>query len=362
MPRRIALVLSNLRAEGGPALAADLAAEWCADAEPFALLLNDDDMTMRDRFDALGVPIVNAAVGLVTPRRYPAIALKMRTMLNAQNADALVSIPNGVHSALFLGAAAAGVHRRVVHVGNYPWHWQADFWKYRFLMRAAAPVTPDLVCVTEYVAEGVRSHFGHVAKRVHVVPNGIDLAAFGYKGDPVPAPAPRLMMVARIDEGKDHASLIEAIAILRGRGVEATLDIAGEGSLREALQAQVERECLTQAIRFLGRRRDIPELLRQVDVFAFSVRPEEGLGIALVEAMAVGTPIVATDVGACHEVLDGGRCGHLVPENAPGALADAIELAATQPDVAMIRAARRRAEERYSRKAMADGYGKILEL
>lgn len=364
MPPRTALILSSLRAEGGPALAADLAAAWKGQgrADPVVLLLNGHDMTMRDRFDALDVPIVDAAMGPVSPRHYPRIAQRMRALLKAERIEAITCVPTGVHGALFAGAALAGIRRRVVHVGNYPWHWQADFWKYRMLMRLSAPVTPDLVCVTEHVKQGVEAHFGHVAKRLHVVPNGVDLSAFGFRGDPVPSEAPKVLIVARIDSGKDHASLIEAIGLLRARGVMASLDIVGEGSLREVLEAQVAQAGLGDAVRFLGRRRDIPDLLRAADVFAFSVRPEEGLGIALVEAMAVGVPIVATDVGACREVLDGGACGALVPENAPQALADAIARAATAADPVQVRAARRRAETVYSQAAMADGYARILGL
>ncbi|MBL6427636.1 MAG: glycosyltransferase [Maritimibacter sp.] len=363
-PVKTALILSNLRAEGGPALAADLAAVWNAQgrAAPVALLLNDDDMTMRDRFDALSVPIVNAAVGPVTPKRYPAIAWRMRHVFRTESIGAIVSIPNGVHGALFAGAALEGIRQRVVHLGNYPWHWQPDFWKYRLLMRASAPLTPDLVCVTEHVAQGAREHFGSVAKNVHVVCNGIDLSAFAFRGDPRPTKAPKVVIVARIDSGKDHANLIDAIGLLRALGIAATLDIVGEGSLRESLEAQVAKAGLAEAVRFLGRRRDIPDLLRAADVFAFSVRPEEGLGIALIEAMAVGVPIVATDVGACREVLDGGGCGALVPENDPQALADAIARAATAPDAAQVRAARERAEKVYSQAAMADGYARILGI
>jgi len=364
MPPRIALILSNLRAEGGPALAADLAQVWLSQerANPIALILNSDDMTMRDRFDAMGIPIIDAAVGAISPKRYPIIAGRLRQVLKANQVEAIVSIPNGVHGAIFAGAALAGISRRVVHLGNYPWHWQSDFWKYRFLMHASAPLTPDLVCVTDHVAEGARTHFGHVARRLHVVPNGVDLSAFDFRGDPQPTNSPRVLIVARIDSGKDHASLISAVGLLKDQGVNASLDIVGEGSLREELERQVAQAGLEDRVHFLGRRRDIPNLLREADVFAFSVRPEEGLGIALVEAMAVGTPIVATDVGACREVLAGGKCGLLVPEDSPKALAEAIYSAASAPDVAKIRAARERAETVYSQTAMANGYAEILGI
>ena len=64
---------------------------------------------------------------------------------------------------------------------------------------------------------------------------------------------------------------------------------------------------------FLDSRNNIPELLANADIFAFSTTAEEGFGIVLIEAMAAGLPIIATDVPACREVLDNGKAGILVP-------------------------------------------------
>ena len=64
-------------------------------------------------------------------------------------------------------------------------------------------------------------------------------------------------------------------------------------------------------------RRDVPELVGQLDLFVFATTSDEGLGIALIEAMAVGVPVVASDVGACREVLDDGALGLLVPPGGP---------------------------------------------
>ncbi len=358
-----AIVLTTLRAEGGPALAADLAAEWTADGHrPVVLVLSGRDMTMAPLFEVLGVPVeVLGLEGGIGPRCWPAIARAVAAGLRRRGADALVSIPNGVHGAIFAGAALAGVRRRVVHIGNYPWHWQAGFGKYRAVMRISAPLTPDLVCVTDHVRAGVEAHFGRVARRLHVVPNGVNLTRFPMRR-PRPAPQGRLvvLMVARLDVGKDHRTLVAAIGTLAARGVDATLDLAGDGGLRAELEAFAAAEGLTERVRFLGARRDVPELLADADVFAFCVRPEEGLGIALVEAMAAGVPVVATDVGACREVLADGACGALVPPDDPAALAAA--LLAAPGDEARRLAARRRAETVYSRRAMAESYGRILDL
>jgi glycosyltransferase involved in cell wall biosynthesis len=111
-------------------------------------------------------------------------------------------------------------------------------------------------------------------------------------------------------------------------------------------------------------RRDVPELVGQLDLFVFATTPDEGLGIALIEAMAAGVPVVASDVGACREVLDDGALGLLVPPYDPVALANAIELVRDEPEVAAARAerARRKAFEVFDAEPMAAAYAEVLGL
>ena len=111
-------------------------------------------------------------------------------------------------------------------------------------------------------------------------------------------------------------------------------------------------------------RRDVPELVGQLDLFVFATTPDEGLGIALIEAMAAGVPVVASDVGACREVLDDGALGLLVPPRDPAALADAIERVHDAPEAAAERAARarRKAFERFDAGRMAAAYAGLLGL
>jgi glycosyltransferase involved in cell wall biosynthesis len=360
----VAIVLSNLRAEGGPALAADLCAVWMeAGLRPTIILLNDDIMDMVERFRALEVPITILGIEDISPRSYPRLAWRLSRALRGTGVKALVSIPSGVHGVIFAAARLAGVEARVVHVGNYPWHWKTGFWKYRLLMRLSAPLTPHLVCVTEHVRAGVIEHFGRVAGAVHVIANGIDLDRFsvrrgtgmGAQRDPV------VLMVGRLDEGKDHETLITAAQRLRERGTPVRLRIAGDGNRRGALERMVTEMELRNSVEFLGARTDIPELLDDSDVFAFSVRAEEGLGVALVEAMAAGVPVVASNVGACREVLQDGACGLLVAPANPDAFADAVERLLQDPELAvrLVVRARVRVEAVYDRRVMARRYAAL---
>jgi glycosyltransferase involved in cell wall biosynthesis len=85
------------------------------------------------------------------------------------------------------------------------------------------------------------------------------------------------------------------------------------------------------AVEFLGTRRDVPELLGRSDLFVFSTTAQEGLGSVLLEALAAGLPVVATDVPACRETLRDGEFGRLVPANDSAALAGAIVAQLAEP-------------------------------
>ena len=169
-------------------------------------------------------------------------------------------------------------------------------------------------------------------------------------------------MVARLELHKDQPTLIRAMALLCDQELDAELWLIGEGSHRPQLETLISELQLADRVHLLSSRRDIPELLAQLDLFVFSARPDEGFGIALAEAMAAGVPIVATDVGACREVLDGGRCGLLVQPGSAEALAAGIRAVLADPAGAQQRAAaaKERALADFSVVAMAEAYGQEL--
>ncbi len=115
---------------------------------------------------------------------------------------------------------------------------------------------------------------------------------------------------------------------------EFRLRLVGDGRLRIDLEALARKLEIDKKVEFLGSRNDVPELLGSADIFIFSAR-QEGLGSVLLEAMAAGLPIIATDVPACRELLEEGGYGTLVRRNDPDALARAITgVLDVKPDVA----------------------------
>ncbi len=158
-----------------------------------------------------------------------------------------------------------------------------------------------------------------------------------------------LLAIGRLSPEKDHLTLLEAVADLRGR-MPVRLVIAGEGPMRPALEDAIARLDLTNDVTLAGAIDDPFGWLLKAEVLVSSSK-SEGLGNVLIEAMACGTPVVSTDCPyGPREVLDGGRLGELVPVGDAKALSAAIELTLSRT---ADRASLRRAAERYTARQAA---------
>jgi glycosyltransferase involved in cell wall biosynthesis len=210
--------------------------------------------------------------------------------------------------------------------------------------RAATAVTDLLIANAEAVAADARDEEGVPADKVIVIYNALPDAAFEAAA-PERAPAieergrPVVLCVANLLAYKGHRFLVEAAALLRERGLDITLDLAGDGPERAGLAAlAAEREV---DVRFLGARTDVPQLLARADAVVLPSLTE-GLPNAVMEAMAAGRPVVATDVGGTGELLRHDR-GILVPPGSASALADGLQRLLTDPEHAAQLAAAARA-------------------
>jgi glycosyltransferase involved in cell wall biosynthesis len=190
--------------------------------------------------------------------------------------------------------------------------------------------------------------------RIEVVPNGIRVPDV----DPAPRPADgrlRIACVANLIGYKGHAVLVEALGQLSDRD-DWQADLIGEGPEREAIEARLRELGLSDRVTLHGKlpAERVHPIVKGSDL---SVLPSftEGLPNAVMEAMAHGVPVVATDVGGVRDLLETGA-GIVVPPRDPGALADALR---TMLDDGAKRAAagaegKRQVDERYSVEAMRD--------
>jgi glycosyltransferase involved in cell wall biosynthesis len=193
--------------------------------------------------------------------------------------------------------------------------------------RVATRATDLLIANAHAVAADTRDRERVPAGKITVVYNGLPEGAFT-KSAPasIETEHPVVLCIANLKAYKGHQDLLEAVGRLRRRDRPCTLILAGDGDQRAPLEQQATR--LGIDVRFLGARADVGALLARADVFALPSL-HEGMSNAVMEAMAAGRPIVATDVGGTPELLRGR--GVLVPPGDPGALAAAIERLLTNP-------------------------------
>jgi glycosyltransferase involved in cell wall biosynthesis len=207
--------------------------------------------------------------------------------------------------------------------------------------RARRPVArADLaICVSPGVAESVATRFPAV--KLAVVENFAPLARIPPRRAMVHPP--RIGTLGRLHQEKGFDLLIEAAAKLRDRGRAFRLTIAGEGPAKAELKALADRLALSDRVDFPGWVSPAERLLAGLDLFVCSSRTES-FGLVVIEAMAAGAPVVATDIEGPRALLGEGRYGRLVKPEAPDALAIAIGAALDDPQTTLERAMLAQAE------------------
>jgi glycosyltransferase involved in cell wall biosynthesis len=233
---------------------------------------------------------------------------------------------------------------------------------YRFSVRFSDRV----VAVSQAVGSYLRDERHVPQEKITVIPYGVDLARY----NPEPNESLRkelgfsrndvlIGMVGRLEPDKGHDILIEAASRMKKNAIHFAL--AGQGSLEPSLKEQVRRLGLEDQFTFLGFRRDIQEVLKLFDIVTLPSL-HEGLPNAILEAMAVGKPVVATDVGGIGEAVVHQKTGLLINpgsvESLETGLSTLIEDAALR--VAMGEAGRYRMEEVYSLDKQVESFEQLL--
>jgi glycosyltransferase involved in cell wall biosynthesis len=220
-------------------------------------------------------------------------------------------------------------------------------------------IISNSACVAKFSEE----YDGAKPKKSCLIHNGIDLARFPFRGV---RPAgqggeengPTIGCVAMFKPGKGQEYLIRAFPLVLQRYPRARLILVGDGKMRPSLEGLVRELRLSSTVSFTGLCSDIYPWLNTFDVFVLPSL-NEGFGIAAVEAMAAGVPVVASHVGGLPEVIQDGVTGRLVPPGDPPSLAKAIVEILDTPDVRrdLIQSARREVEDKFT----IDAYVKRLE-
>jgi glycosyltransferase involved in cell wall biosynthesis len=201
----------------------------------------------------------------------------------------------------------------------------------RIMNRILSKITDKIVAVSEDVKEDIIRYDRIDPSKLQVIPNGIDVERFNpekntsniRKEFPLEEDDIVIGFIGRIVPAKGLEYLLNALPYLKEEFKSIKLLIIGEGSLVEKLKEKAKKNNIFDNILFTGVRRDIPEILASIDIFVMP-STAEGLPNSLLEAMAMGKPVVATEVGGIPELIKNGRSGLLVPPKNPEALATAI--------------------------------------
>jgi glycosyltransferase involved in cell wall biosynthesis len=132
-----------------------------------------------------------------------------------------------------------------------------------------------------------------------------------------------MLQVARLDPVKDHATALRTLERVVRHRPDTRLVLVGEGPERARIEELVKERRLTPYVRLLGLRNDVPRLLRVADLFLLT-SVSEGIPLAILEALAAGLPVVATDVGGVRDLVEEGITGLLAPAGDDALLADRV--------------------------------------
>ena len=229
--------------------------------------------------------------------------------------------------------------------------------KDRLLFRLANLKTSRVVGVSEDAAALCRGEDPWAASKTKVIWNGIDTSRFVFRG---PAAAPIAISVARLSPEKDFPTLLHAVALVVREVPDFKLMMIGNGAERSKLEALTHTLGIGPNVEFLGERADVPELLAKAGFFVSSSK-SEGISLTILEAMAVGLPVVTTRVGGNPEIVLEGQTGHLVPDQNPAALAAAMLQMLAQRDAwpAMGQLGRQRVEQQFEIRTMVRQYEEL---
>jgi glycosyltransferase involved in cell wall biosynthesis len=195
-----------------------------------------------------------------------------------------------------------------------------------------------VVTISNYHLDYLRATYGPLTAHVQRVYNGLDLEEYPYR--PPGDRSPVVLAVGRLVEKKGFDDLVEACALLAGRGRAFRCRIVGTGLLQGQLQAQIDRLGLRERVELVG---PLPqgEVVREIQRAAALAVPcviakdgdRDGLPNIIQEALALGTPVISTDVTGIPEVVRDGETGLLVPQHDPPALADALDRLLANPEL-----------------------------
>jgi glycosyltransferase involved in cell wall biosynthesis len=353
--QRILLLITDLELGGTPTVVRELALRLQGPASVEVVCLAENG-PVGEQLTQAGIPVT--ALGARSARDLPRILPRLVHLIRQGRFDTLFSFL--VH-ANALAAMAAWFCRDVRFLQSIQttqplprWHW--------WVQGIAAHWAERIVVPSPSVAEAAQVRSGIAASKIVVIPNAIDLEPFAHVAQTRRPSADglfRIGFIGRLDPIKRIGDLIRAVGALD----RVRLDLFGEGQERPTLEHLIAQLHLADRISLHGAIAHPADALRQIDLLVLPSQAE-GFGLVLIEAMAAGIPIVATDVPGIRDVVQDGVNGLLVPPANPPALAAAIQRLREDPRLrdTLVRQAAAHVQHRFIWPVILPQYREVLRV
>jgi sugar transferase (PEP-CTERM/EpsH1 system associated) len=326
----------------------------------------------KDRIENKAIPVIELKQ---TNGRDPRIHLRVWRTLRALGAD-IIHTRNLATLEFQLSAAMAGVHGRIHgEHGRDMYDLDGKNFKYNLLRKSLRPFVSRYIAVSRDLEQWLLKTIGVKRERVTQIYNGVNTDKFKPRDSRRDFPGPDGWLkadsfvvgsVGRMEAVKDQMTLVRAfIHLVQSSATareRARLVIVGDGDLRQHALELLRNAGLQDAAWLPGERKDVPAIMRAMDLFVLpSLR--EGISNTILEAMATGLPVVATNVGGNPELIDPDATGYLVPHSDPSEMADAIQRHIEDPSLVARegKAGLAKVQTRFSMEAMVSGYLRVYD-
>lgn len=229
--------------------------------------------------------------------------------------------------------------------------------RYRWLRRFSNLYVQRWIGLSEelctWLVQQIRIHDRKVTRII----NGVDTTAIRPCHNPVDPDAPRFVTVSRLSEIKNPLNTVNAFLLFCEHFPDAELTVVGDGPLFNQLESVVAASPYRQQVKLVGEQSNVTPYLQAADVFLLG-SSKEGISNTILEAMAAGLPVIATEVGGNAELVEEGTTGYLVRPDTPVALCQAMLKMSKNPQLRerFSLEARLRAERQFSIQRMVDAY------
>lgn len=228
----------------------------------------------------------------------------------------------------------------------------------------------DAVAPLSWPLRETMHHFGVSEQKLHLIPNAVDLheldAAVSALPDQQTTATKSIVYIGRLVSGKRVQHFIDIACALRNADMPVRIDIVGEGTERPILEARIKKERLEDSVQLHGFRSDRLRIVAEADLFVLP-SASEGTPRSMMEAMALGTPVVAYDIPGVLPLINDGVTGRIAPDGDIAALCSICRCVLSDDALAarLVKAARLHVRTEFSGTRLAADYGKLyrsLEL